>query len=83
MDPQRGPLSLVSITEELVAWKTSGSGSINPGLTTVGIRCADHATPSIHKTSPTSDGRWVDIVRLLTKATVFFSQPRGKGYERI
>jgi hypothetical protein len=41
------------------------------GSTTEGIRCADHATPSIHKklalTSPTSGGRSVGIVRLRTK----------------
>jgi hypothetical protein len=40
-------------------------------LTTGGIRCADHATPSIRKklapTSPTSGGRSVGIVRLHTK----------------
>jgi hypothetical protein len=43
-------------------------------LTTVGIRCADHATPSIRKigtTSPTSGGRLVGIVRSRTKATEF------------
>jgi hypothetical protein len=41
----------------------------------VGIRCADHATPSNCKklalTSPTSGGRSVGIVRLRTKATEF------------
>jgi hypothetical protein len=40
-------------------------------LTTGGIRCADHATPSIGKklalTSPTSGGRSAGIVRLRTK----------------
>jgi hypothetical protein len=40
-------------------------------LTTWGIRCADHATPSIRKmlalTSPTSCGRSVGVVRLRTK----------------
>jgi hypothetical protein len=30
---KRGPLSLVSITEELLEWKSSGSGSRNPRLT--------------------------------------------------
>jgi hypothetical protein len=44
-----GPLSLVSITEELLEWKSSGSGSRKPRITAMGIRCADHATPSIHK----------------------------------
>jgi hypothetical protein len=42
---ERGPLSLVSITEELLEWKSSGSGDITAGC----IRCADHATPSIRK----------------------------------
>jgi hypothetical protein len=46
-------------------------------LTTGGIHCADHVTPSIRKklalTSPTSGGRSVGIVRLRTKGHgVFF-----------
>jgi hypothetical protein len=45
--PEWGPLSLVRITEELLEWKSSGSGSRELRLTVVGIRCADHATPSI------------------------------------
>jgi hypothetical protein len=44
---ERGPLSLVRITEELLEWKSSCSGSIKPRLTAVGIRCANHATPTI------------------------------------
>jgi hypothetical protein len=35
---QRGPLNLVSITEELLEWKSSGPGSRKPILTVVGIR---------------------------------------------
>jgi hypothetical protein len=46
---ERGPLSLVNITDELLKWKSSCSGSRKPRLTAVGIRCADHATPSIRK----------------------------------
>jgi hypothetical protein len=46
---ERGPLSLVSITEELIEWKSSGFGSRKPRLTAVGIHCADHTTPSILK----------------------------------
>jgi hypothetical protein len=64
---ERGPLSIVSITEELLEWKRRGTGSRRPILTTAGIRCADHATPYIRK----SGGRSVGIVRLLTKATEF------------
>jgi hypothetical protein len=59
---ERGPLSLVSTTEELLerkvavlVWKTEN--------TAVEIRYADHVAPSIHKkwaiTSPTSGGRSV------------------------
>jgi hypothetical protein len=44
-----GSLSLVRITEELLEWKSSGSGSRKSWLTAVGIRCADHTTPSIRK----------------------------------
>jgi hypothetical protein len=44
---ERGPLSLVSITKELLEWKSSGSGSRKPRLTAVGIRRTDHVTPSI------------------------------------
>jgi hypothetical protein len=46
---ERGPLSLMLITEELLEWKSSGSGSRKSRLTAVGIRCGDHATPSIRK----------------------------------
>jgi hypothetical protein len=46
---ERGPLSLVSIINELFEWKISGSGSRKPFLTAVETRCADHATPSIRK----------------------------------
>jgi hypothetical protein len=35
---ERGPVSLVSITEELLEWKSSGSGSRKSRLTAVGIR---------------------------------------------
>jgi hypothetical protein len=34
---ERGPLSLVSITEELLEWKSNGSGSRKPRLTALGI----------------------------------------------
>jgi hypothetical protein len=46
---ERGPLSLVTVTEELLEWKSSGSGFRKSRLSAVGICCADHATPSISK----------------------------------
>jgi hypothetical protein len=46
---ERGPLSLVIVTEKLLEWKNSGSGSRKSRLTAVGIRCADHMTPTIRK----------------------------------
>jgi hypothetical protein len=59
VDLERGPLSLVSITVELLEWKNSGSGSIKSILTVVGNRCADHATPSIRKVGTNfADKRW-------------------------
>jgi hypothetical protein len=46
---ERGPLSLVRITEELLEWESRGSGSRKSRLKAVGIRCDDNATPSIRK----------------------------------
>jgi hypothetical protein len=49
--------------------------SRKPRLTAVGIRCADHVTPSTRKGRhyfADSGGRSVGIVRLWTKATEFF-----------
>jgi hypothetical protein len=46
---ERGPLSLVSIIEELLEWKSSSSGSRKSRLTVVGIHCTDDATPFFHK----------------------------------
>jgi hypothetical protein len=67
---ERGPLSLVRITEELLEWESSGSGQENR-INGQGIRWADQATPSIRKklalTSPTSGGRSVGVVHLRTK----------------
>jgi hypothetical protein len=57
MGLERGSLSLVRITEELLEWKSSGSESRNPRL-----------TQKLALTSPTSCGRSVGIVHLLTKA---------------
>jgi hypothetical protein len=72
---ERSPLNIVRIAEELLEWKSSGCGSRKPRLTTVGIRCGDHATLSIGKklalTSPTSGGRSVGTVHLRTKVMEF------------
>jgi hypothetical protein len=69
---ERGPLSLVSTTEELLGRKRSGSG-LEIYNTAVGIRHANHVVPSIRKkfalTSPTSGGRSVVIVRSQTQTT--------------
>jgi hypothetical protein len=49
--------------------------------TAVGICCADHAKPSILKSSPTSGGRSIGIVHSQTKATnFFFLFPYNKEY---
>jgi hypothetical protein len=42
---ERGSLSLVRITEELLEWKSSSSGSRKSRLPAVWIRCAHHANP--------------------------------------
>jgi hypothetical protein len=71
---ERGLLSLVSTTEELLdrkvaapVWKAQN--------TAVGIRHADHVAPSIRKklatTSPTIGGRSVGIVRSRTQTMEF------------
>jgi hypothetical protein len=67
---ERGALSLVSKTEELLDSKVT-SPVYKTKNTAVGIRHADHVAPSILKnlaiTSPTSGGRSVGIVRLRTQ----------------
>jgi hypothetical protein len=74
MGLDRGPLSLVRITEELREWKSSGSGSRKSRLTAVRSRGADHATPSIRKvgTNLADMQRLLDRCSLHTKATGFF-----------
>jgi hypothetical protein len=72
---ERGPLSLVSTTEELLDRKVAAP-VYKTENTAVGIRHADHVAPSISKTlaitSPTSGGRSVGIVRSPTKTMGFF-----------
>jgi hypothetical protein len=66
----RGPLSLVSTTEELLGRKVAAPVQKTEN-TAVGIRHPDHMAPSIGKklviTSPTSGDRSVGIVRSRTQ----------------
>jgi hypothetical protein len=65
----------VSIIEELLGRKSSGSG-LETAITALGIRDADHVAPQILKrfslTSLTSGGRLVGILRSQTHAMEFF-----------
>jgi hypothetical protein len=67
---ERGPLSLVRTIEELLEWKSSGSGLENRGNS---LRWPRNILYSqrLALTSPTSGGRSVGIVRLRTTATEF------------
>jgi hypothetical protein len=71
---ERGPLSLVSITEELLDRKVADP-VYKTKNTAVGIRNVDHVASSIRKklaiTSPTSGGRSVGIVRSRTQTMEF------------
>jgi hypothetical protein len=75
VDLERGALSLVSTTEELLGRKVAAPVSKIEN-TAIGIRHADHVAPSIRKklaiTSPTSGGRSVGIVRSGTQAMEFY-----------
>jgi hypothetical protein len=85
---ERGPLSLVSTTEELLDRKVAAPVRKTEN-TAVGIRHADHVAPSIRKksaiTSPTSGGRLVGVVRSRTQTMefsfsfyVFFTQGKSE-----
>jgi CTP synthase (UTP-ammonia lyase) len=72
---ERGSLSLVSTTEELLDRKVAAT-VYKTENTAVGIRHAYHVAPSIRKklaiTSPTSGYRSVGIVRSRTQTMEFF-----------
>jgi hypothetical protein len=71
---ERGPLSLVSTTEDLLDRKVAAP-AYKIENTVVRIRHADHVAPSIRKkltiTSPPSGGRSVGIVRSRTQTMEF------------
>jgi hypothetical protein len=74
MGLERGPLSLVSTTEELLDIKVAAPVQKTENKA-IGIRHGDHVAPSIRKTltitSPTSGGRSVGIVRSRTRTMEF------------
>jgi hypothetical protein len=71
---ERGPLTFVSTTEELLHRKVAAPVHKTEN-TAVGNRHSDHVAPSISKklavTSPTSCGRSVGIVRSRTQTMEF------------
>jgi hypothetical protein len=71
---ERGPISLVSTTEDLLDRKVAAP-VYKIENTAVGIRHADHVAPSSRKklaiTSPTSGGRSVGTVRSRTQTMEF------------
>jgi hypothetical protein len=72
MGLERGPLSLVSTTEELLDRKVAAPVKKTEN-TAVGIRDADHVYPQkLAITSPTSGGRSVGMVRSRTQTMEFF-----------
>jgi hypothetical protein len=74
---ERGPLSLVSTTEELLDKKVAAPGQKSEN-TDVGIRRANHATPPLSARVGTNfASHSVSIVRSQTKATeLLFNLPR-------
>jgi hypothetical protein len=72
---ERGPLSLVSTTEELLGRKSSGSGLQNQEYGRRDLSRGPRATlypQTLALTSPTSGSRSVGIIRSRTQATEFF-----------
>jgi hypothetical protein len=67
---ERGPLSLVRTTEQLLEWKSSGSGLENRGNSLRWPRNTLYLQ-RLELPSPTSGVRSVGIVRLRTTATEF------------
>jgi hypothetical protein len=71
---ERGPLNLVITTEELLEWKSSGSGLENREQWpwgSVALTSRHPLSAKLALSSPTFGGLSVGIVRLRTKATEF------------
>jgi hypothetical protein len=81
---ERGPLSLMSTTEELLDRKVAAPVQKTEN-TAVGIRHTDHVSPSIRKklaiTLPTSGGRSVCVVRSRTQTMEFFFVVHHEQYK--
>jgi hypothetical protein len=86
VDLKRGPLRLMRINEELLDWKSSGSGQENR-INYRGDRLRwprDTLYPQkFALTSPTSDGPSVGVVRLRTKSTDFVFRTFTEFYLRM
>jgi hypothetical protein len=68
--PERGPLNLVSTTEELLDRKVAAPVQKTEN-TAVGIRHADHIAPSIRKSWQSLSRQAVGIVRSRTQTMEF------------
>jgi hypothetical protein len=78
---EQGPLSLVSITEELLGRNSSSSGQENREYNqggSVALTTQHPLSAKVGTTSPRSGGRTVGIVRWRTKAFLF-SPPSEVG----
>jgi hypothetical protein len=83
---ERGQLSLVSATEELLGRKSGGSVLENREYVSRDPSRSPRGTLYLQRlalTSPTSGGRWVGIARSLTQATEFSYGPTKSSNYRL